>query len=98
MKAGMSYPVNITLLNDGSDNWLDLHTVGVRALGEAATWGPEWMPVPSGINSKQSYTYDFELKAPKTPGTYELSYQVVRGGQGVSVTFGRPYKKVVTVQ
>ncbi|OQA56312.1 MAG: Periplasmic copper-binding protein (NosD) [Euryarchaeota archaeon ADurb.Bin294] len=98
MKAGMSYPVTITLLNDGSDNWLDMHGVGIRAVGDAATWGPEWLPVPSGINSKQFYTFNFELKAPTSPGTYELSYQAVRGGQGVSVTFGRPHKKVVTVQ
>ncbi|HOJ96385.1 MAG TPA: NosD domain-containing protein [Methanospirillum sp.] len=97
MQAGKSYQVNITLLNDGSDNWLDMHAVGIRALGDAATWGPAWLPVPSGIHSKQSYTIPFELTAPTKPGTYELMYQAVREGQGVSVTYGRPYKKVVTV-
>jgi len=97
MQAGKSYQVNITLLNDGSDNWLDMHAVGIRALGDAATWGPAWLPVPSGIHSKQSYTIPFELTAPAKPGTYELMYQAVREGQGVSVTYGRPYKKVVTV-
>lgn len=98
MRAGNSYKANITLLNDGSDNWLDSHSVGIRAIGDTAQWGPEWMPVPPGINSKQSYTVHFEINAPKLPGTYELSYQAVREGQGVSVTFGRPHKKVVTVQ
>ena len=98
MKAGSSYKVNITLLNDGSENWLDLHAVGIRAIGDTALWGPEWIPVPPGINSKQAYTVNFEINAPKIPGTYELSYQAVREGQGVSVTFGRPHKKAVTVR
>jgi parallel beta-helix repeat protein len=98
MQPGRSYKVNITLLNDGSENWLDMHAVGIRALGDTATWGPAWLAVPTGVNSKQSYTIPFELTAPTIPGTYELMYQAVREGQGVSVTYGRPYKKVVTVK
>lgn len=98
MQTKTSYPVTITIFNDGSDDWLDMHAVGIKATDQAATSGPEWLVVPSIVKSKQSYTFNFELMSPSTPGTYELSYQAARGGQGVSVTFGRPYKKVITVK
>lgn len=98
MKAGMIYPVSITLLNDGTDDWLLMHAVGIRASGFAASCGPEWLEIPSLVGSKQPYTFQFKIKAPLEPGTYDFTYQATRGGQGVSVTFGRPYKKVVTVQ
>ncbi len=98
MQTKTSYPVTITIFNDGSDDWLDMHAVGIKATDQAATSGPEWLVIPSIVKSKQSYTFNFELMSPSTPGTYELSYQAARGGQGVSVTFGRPYKKVITVK
>jgi hypothetical protein len=97
MKSGTTSQAGLTLLNDGTDDWLDNQAVGIRALGDAASWGPEWMAIPSVVSSKQAYTVNFNITAPHDPGTYELSYQAVRGGQGVSVTFGRPYKKVVSV-
>ena len=97
MKTNTQYQVGLTILNDGSDNWLDIHGVGVRASGDAAVWGPEWLPVPPVIASKQAYTFNFTIQSPKKPGTYELSYQAGRSGQGVSVTFGRPHKIAVTV-
>jgi len=98
MKAGMTYPVSITLLNDGTDDWLLLHAVGIRASDSAASYGPEWLEIPSLVSSKQPYTFQFEIKAPSERGRYDFTYQATRGGQGVSVTFGRPHKKVVTVQ
>lgn len=97
MKTNTKYPVELILQNDGSDDWMEMHAIGIRASGDAATWGPEWMPVSSVIPSKQSHTFTFTIQSPSEPGTYELTYQAVRTGQGVSITFGRPYKKVVTV-
>ncbi|NLV28442.1 MAG: hypothetical protein GXY48_15015 [Methanomicrobiales archaeon] len=98
METDTKYEVELTILNDGSDDWLLMHAVGVRASGEAAAWGSEWMPVTSVIPSKKPFSFTFTIHTPKKPGTYELIYQAIRSGQGVSITFGRPYKKVVIVK
>lgn len=97
MKTNTRYETGLTIVNDGSDDWLQMHAIGIKAYKDAAIWGPEWMPVPSDVPSKKSCTISFPIQTPDEPGTYELQYQAIRMGQGVSTTFGRPYKKVVTI-
>jgi len=97
MKAGNSYKVTVTLNNDGTDDWIDSYGIGIRALDDALEFGPSWQKIPKFIPSKQIYIFNFSVTAP-SPGTYNLAYQAAREGQGVSVTFGRPYSKKVTVR
>lgn len=97
MKAGDTAKVSLTLTNAGTDDWLTQQSVGIRALDIAAAWGSEWMQIPSLVQSKQSYTFSFDLHTPQEPGIYELKYQAARGGQGTFATFGRPYIRKITL-
>lgn len=99
MKASNTYPVGLTLFNDGSDDWISQYQLGIMALEETAGLGPSWIGIPDGsqIKSGQSQTLSFDIRAPSKPGTYTLKYQAARQGTGVEVLFGRPYTKTVTV-
>jgi len=100
MSGGTSYPVTLLLANDGSDDWIEQHQIGIMALDETAKYGPAWMGVPvsgrveSGIVREVAFT----LRAPVSPGSYTLRYQAARSGSGVEVIYGRPYTKTVTVE
>jgi parallel beta-helix repeat protein len=99
MEKGKTYPVVLHLINDGSDDWLAQHQIGVRALEGAASYGPAWMAVPiSGtLQSGKIFNLEFSIRAPVIPGTHSLRYQVARVGSGVEILFGRAYVKTVTV-
>lgn len=99
MEAGKTYSVGLSLLNDGSDDWIDQYQIGIMALDEAARYGPAWMPTPitGTVKSGKSQAVQFSFLAPARPGTYTLKYQAAREGAGVEVLFGRPYTKTITV-
>ena len=99
MGAGKSYPVSLSLYNDGSADWIAQHQVGIKALEDAALYGPEWMVVPISdpVQSGQTIRMDFSIKAPSKSGSYPLKYQAAREGSGIEVLYGRAYSKTVTV-
>lgn len=99
MKPEETYEVTMTIINDGSDTWVDYYEVGIKANGVAAKYGPEWLSVPllTPFVSKKTYTFTFKLLAPKNPGTYELEYHAAKIGQGIETLFGRQWVKSVTV-
>lgn len=100
MEKAKTYPVALYLSNDGSDDWIAQHQVGIMALEDAATYGPEWIlvPVSGSVQSGKTITLGFEIRAPQKPGIYTLKYQAAREGSGLEVLFGRAYTKTVTVQ
>jgi nitrous oxidase accessory protein NosD len=99
MNSGASYPVELHLINDGSDDWIPQHQIGIMALEETAKYGPEWMvvTVPGKVESGKTQVVRFTLRAPVKTGTYVLKYLAAREGSGVEVIYGRPYSKTVTV-
>ena len=99
MQSGQSYQVDLTLTNDGSDDWLEQYKVGIMALDDTTKYGPEWMASPASalVRSGESKAVPFTLRAPAQPGIYTLKYQAGREGTGVQVIFGRAYTKTVTV-
>ncbi|HWQ67775.1 MAG TPA: NosD domain-containing protein [Methanospirillum sp.] len=99
MQAKQKYEVSLTIFNDGSDDWIDQHQIGVLALEDAATYGTKWMQVPisTKLASGTSHDMKFSFTAPSKPGSYTLKYQAAREGSGVEVLFGRAYVKTVTV-
>jgi len=99
MQMGSTYPVELTISNDGSDDWISQHQIGIMALDDTAKYGPEWLGLTTTVpvKSGQSQTVSFDLRAPSKPGTYTLKYQAAREGTGVQVLFGRAYTKTVTV-
>ncbi len=100
MTTGTSYPVSIDLYNDGSDDWIPRHRIGVMALEETGTYGPEWIPVPisGSVSPGKTQSVRFTLRSPSRPGTYSLQYQAAREGDGLQVIYGRPYTRTVTVR
>jgi hypothetical protein len=99
MQMGITYPVELTISNDGSDDWISQHQIGIMALDDTAKYGPEWLGLTTTVpvKSGQSQTVSFNLRAPSKPGTYTLKYQAAREGTGVQVLFGRAYTKTVSV-
>ena len=98
MEAGRTYQVTITLTNDGSEDWINSLGIGIKTIDQASVYGPKWQQIETFVPSKQTYTFTFTITAPSSPGVYEMAYQAGRAGQGVSVTFGRPYIKKVIVK
>lgn len=97
---GKVYPVTLDLSNDGSDDWIAQYMIGIKAIGDSAEYGPEWMPAPKAgpVQPGRTLTVKFSLKSPPVPGVYTLKYQAAREGTGVVVQYGRPYTKTVTVR
>ncbi|MFH0968581.1 MAG: right-handed parallel beta-helix repeat-containing protein [Methanobacteriota archaeon] len=99
MKSGNAYPVALILYNDGSEDWIEQYNVGIMALEDAASYGPEWLliPISGPVHSGQTVSLKFTVQAPSKPGIYTLKYQAAREGSGLEVLFGRAYTKTVTV-
>lgn len=99
MSIGKEYPVSLQLCNDGSDDWITGHQVGIKAFDESASYGPEWMaaPVSSPVHPGTVVSVNFTLRSPSPPGTHTLKYQAAREGSGVEILFGRPYTRTVSV-
>ncbi|PKL59755.1 MAG: hypothetical protein CVV33_06205 [Methanomicrobiales archaeon HGW-Methanomicrobiales-4] len=100
MDTGKDYHVALHIFNDGSDDWIPQHLVGIMALEDAALYGAEWMvaPILGSVQSGQTVNIDFTIHAPPKPGIYSLKYQAAREGSGIEVLFGRAYTKTVTVR
>jgi len=97
--AGTRVDVAIVLYNDGTETWYTDDAIGIQAREDAAIFGPVWMSIPKDtrIESKQEVAVHFTLTALKQPGTYTLIYYAGKQKEGVDVTFGRGYKKEITV-
>lgn len=77
MIAGQTYPVTITMRNEGSDIW------SAAASYLLAGWGPETgsrasIQTGSTVGSGDTYTFHFNLTAPSTAGTYVTEWRMVQ--------------------
>ena len=99
LQRGTKADVTIILYNDGTEAWYGADAIGVQAKDSAAKFGPAWISIPKDahLESKQEVTIPFTLTALKEPGTYELVYYAGKQKEGLAVTFGRAYKKEITI-
>ncbi|MBN1167402.1 MAG: right-handed parallel beta-helix repeat-containing protein [Methanospirillaceae archaeon] len=99
LAAGTKTDVSLTLYNDGTETWYSDDAIGVHAKEDATLFGPAWIPIPADIrlDSKSETQVHFTLTAKKNPGTYNLVYFAGKQKEGVIVTFGRAYKKQITI-
>jgi hypothetical protein len=89
MAAGQTYPVTVTVRNDGWDTWSEAsayrlgHAIvlpGVTAV--YADYDPtrHYLPVSTNVAPGEEVTFSFNLTAPSTNGNYDLYYDMVRDG------------------
>jgi len=105
MVAGQSYAVSVTMQNTGSTTWA-AGTVGIGSQNAqgTTTWGPSKVNLASPVAPSAQTTFNFNVTAPATPGTYNFQWKMVEGMSGwfgaqstnvaVDVTAGAPAANV----
>jgi hypothetical protein len=89
MTAGQSYPVSITLKNNGNTTWTNTtgpgtpnaYSLGTKNPQDNVTWGltgfPNRVPVAGLIAPGATTTFVFDVVAPAMPGTHDFQWQMV---------------------
>ncbi|MHB9035861.1 MAG: hypothetical protein ACYC64_04280 [Armatimonadota bacterium] len=90
MAAGHTYPVTVTVRNDGWDTWTEasLYRLGHAIVAQGLTPSysdydvnpRHYLPGGATVAPGQSVTFSFNITAPSTVGSYDLYYDVVRDG------------------
>jgi uncharacterized membrane protein len=80
MVAGESYVVHVTVQNTGTNTWTAADGYKLGAAGDVDPFGPTRVLLdPSdSIATGQSKSFTFTLTAPGTPGTYTVTWRMVR--------------------
>src|SRR5262249_22938876 len=81
MAAGQSVAVSVTMNNNGSTTWQP----GVYVLGSLnpagnMTWGLSQVSLGSSVAPGSSATFNFNVTAPSTPGSYNFQWGMKNGG------------------
>jgi len=97
MEPGKSYDVSISMKNTGSTTW-QKGNYKLRLMNQTESmtklWGISDVDLGSNIAPNESVTFSFSVKAPETPGDYNLQYQMANG----NAFFGEPSANIpVTV-
>jgi len=86
MTAGQTYPVTVVMKNTGTTSWTAANKfkLGSQNPQDNAIWGVAagrvLLATGDTIAKDQSKTFTFNVKAPATPGTYNLQWQMVQEG------------------
>jgi hypothetical protein len=90
MAAGQTYPVTVTVRNDGWDTWseasayrLGYATVNSEVIPNNGNYGPARAILPNSVAPGETVTFSFNYTAPAVNGTHDLYYDMVQDG-GVS--------------
>ncbi|AFC99382.1 Subtilisin-like serine proteases (peptidase S8 family) [Methanocella conradii HZ254] len=100
LESGQSYIASVTMKNTGNYPWSEDSRIRLGAVGDgsgdASKFGPIRFSLPPGttIQPGQTYTFNFTMTAPSTPGTYKPQYQMVWEGKQ---WFGGIATKTITV-
>lgn len=97
MEPGKTYDVSISMKNTGSTTW-QKGNYKLRLMNQTESisklWGISDVDLGSNIAPNESVTFSFTVKAPETPGDYNLQYQIANG----NAFFGEPTANIpVTV-
>jgi hypothetical protein len=82
LQTGQSYPVSITLQNNGSFTWRasEGYQLGSQSPTDNFTWGPNRVNLPNDVAPGQQVTFNFNIAAPSTPGAYNFQWQMIQNG------------------
>ncbi len=97
MEPGKSYDVTVSMKNTGSTTW-QKGNYKLRLMNQTESmtklWGVSDVDLGSNIAPNETVTFSFTLKAPETPGDYNIQYQLANG----NAFFGEPTANIpVTV-
>lgn len=100
MVAGQSYPVSVVFQNTGSLTWTQEagFILGSQNPQDNGIWNIGRVPLPAEatIAPGEQWRFEFTVKAPTTPGTYNFQWQMLQ--EGVR-WFGQPSDTLsITVQ
>jgi hypothetical protein len=83
MDAGAAYNVSVTMKNNCGTNWVSgRHRLGSQNPQDNLTWNLGRVDIPSGvtISPGDSFTFNFTVVAPSTPGYYNFQWRMVEEG------------------
>jgi RHS repeat-associated protein len=83
MVPGQTYPVSVTMQNTGSTTWA-AGTVGLGSQSPPGNtvWGPSKVSLASPVAPSAQVTFNFNVTAPTSPGTYDFRWRMVEGTDG----------------
>lgn len=96
MVAGQTYSVSVSMKNTGTETWSSGTYDHLGSVNESATWGVVRVNLPSDIPPGSIASFQFTVTAPKTAGSYTMSYQMVRDDGGAA-WFGSAATQTITV-
>ncbi|GEM_PF-6424102 len=105
MVAGETFTAKVIIQNTGNASWSNAenYKFGQQLINDAKAFGPgryfiddneDEIPVYGGIFRGRAKTFDVEIVAPSTPGSYETHWQMVQ--EGVE-WFGQTITKTIQV-
>ncbi|MNC69033.1 hypothetical protein D3C75_1196850 [compost metagenome] len=82
MQAGVTYPVSITVRNDGTEAWpaKELYRLGDVNDGDPFAYGRKLIPEGQVVKSGQSITFSFNMTAPTVSGSYLTDWRMPQEG------------------
>jgi hypothetical protein len=87
MTAGQSVAVSLTFSNSGTTTWTPgTYTLGSRSPDGNMTWGLSQVALPTSVAPGGSVTFNFNVTAPATAGTYTFQWGMRQG----TTYFGTP--------
>ncbi|MFB9288640.1 NBR1-Ig-like domain-containing protein, partial [Pseudoduganella plicata] len=85
MSAGQAYAVSVTMKNTGNVTWTvggqDPYALGSQNPANNTIWHPGRVAVATAVAPGASYTFNFTVTAPATPGTYDMQWQMLQENQ-----------------
>ncbi len=94
MNPGQSYNVSLTLRNRGV-LWTSVQAFRLGAVGDSDPFTANLRVNVSGeVNTGQTYTFNFTMTAPTTPGTYTTDWRMLRE---LVTWFGATFSKQIQV-
>jgi microsomal dipeptidase-like Zn-dependent dipeptidase len=99
MVAGQRYDVSVTLRNTGPTSWSPApeYALGLQTPQDSLILGRNRIPLPRDLAPGDQVTFDFNVTAPSTTGTYTFTWQMVQKVQDNAYWFGEYAAHGVTV-
>jgi len=84
MQAGRTYPITVTVRNDGWDTWNESNSyrLGYSLVlsGSSPNYGRQYLPSLVSVLPGQTWTFTFNITAPSTYGIYDFQLDMVKEG------------------
>lgn len=80
MRAGTTYPVSITVRNDGTETWSELNQYRLGDVGDSdpLSYGRKMIPNGQTVKPSESITFFFDMTAPIAMGYYTTDWRMLQ--------------------